>query len=489
MARVLDAPPAMFGKRPISLSLRTKGILAVSVVVALVVLTGLFVADKRQGLVRIVQEVETNQATQGMLGTVINQLARSMLGAPSAQAEAKWNRELRLSLERVREVMPALEQEVRDLEELVDIPRDRLAPAALAELRDREQQLISKLHDLLKSLQERSRALADDYRTSQRAISLAIITTHVTAVLGSLVAVFIFFTRIARDIKALQDRAVAIVDGYSGAPLPNTRRDEIGGLIDAVNRMQVDLRRSEQQQEITRQQRFHQEKMAAVGSMASAIGHEVSNPIAAISGVAQFMVEETRTDDSPKSKALHDFAAEILRQSQRITGILRQLGTLTTPPSPEPRLLDLNELVQSTCAFIRYDKRFRRVYFDLELDPGLPAVMAVADHMTQILMNLLINAADAMDHIVVEGAARIRVATRAVEGGVQVILRDNGRGMSAQVLAKAFEESFTTKPAGRGRGIGLFLCKKLIEEDGGRIVLDSTPEVGTTVTLFLPATR
>jgi signal transduction histidine kinase len=482
--RAADAP-LLSARREIRLSLRAKAVLAVSVVVAFVLVTGLYVANERQGLVRIVQEVESNHAMQGMVGTVVNRLAGSLVNARAAEPGSQAGRDLLTGLDRLREALPALDQEVVDLQALLDTPRDRLAPEALAELQDRERQLIGKMHEILDLLQKRSAELSTEYRDSQRAISVAIVTTHVAAVLGSLAAVLVFFTRIARDIKALQDRAAAIVDGYSGPPLAKRRHDEIGGLIDAVNRMQVDLRRHEQQQEVTRQQRFHQEKMAAVGSIASAIGHEVSNPIAAISGVAQFMVDETGADDSPKSKALHDFAAEILKQSQRITLILRQLGALTTPPSPEPKLLDLNELIQSTCAFIRYDKRFRRVYFDLELDAGLPAVTAVADHLTQILMNLLINAADAMDHIAAEGASRIRIATHLADGGIQVTIRDNGRGMDAAVLAKAFEESFTTKPAGKGRGIGLFLCKTLMEEAGGRIALESTPDVGTTATLFL----
>jgi signal transduction histidine kinase len=486
MATAIDSPRAAYGRREVHLSLRAKGVLAVSVVVACVLLTGLFVANERQGLVGIVQQIEADHAAQGMIGTVINRLGRSLTEGEAAVPGSPAARELKTGLERLREVFPAINQEVVDLEQLLDTPRERLAPEALAELRDRERQLIGKMHEFLNVLQKRSAQLAGKYRDSQRAISIAIVSTHVAAVLGSLAAVLIFFTRIARDIKALQDRAVAIVAGYSGAPLPNRRTDEIGGLIDAVNRMQVDLRRSEQQQEVTRQQRFHQEKMAAVGSIASAIGHEVSNPIAAICGMARFMMGKTRDGEAgPASRALHECAADILAQGERITHILRQLGTLTTPPSPVAKLLDLNALIRSTCSFICYDRRFREVEFEFDLHADLPAVNGIADHLTQILMNLLINAADALDHRADRG--RIRIATRRVEGGIEVELADNGRGMDAEVLARAFDESFTTKPAGKGRGIGLYLCKTLMEEAGGRIALRSVPDAGTTATLFLPS--
>jgi len=250
--------------------------------------------------------------------------------------------------------------------------------------------------------------------------------------------------------------------------------------------MQVDLRHWEQQLEVTRQQRFHQEKMAAVGSLASAIGHEVSNPIAAISGVAQFIADESADDDRPQGRQINEFARQILNQTERIAHIMRQMATLTAPHSPEPELLNLNALIRSTSGFIRYDKRFRSIEFEEALAPDLPAITAVADHVTQILMNLLINAADALERISDPGRQRIRIATRVVGDEVLLSVTDNGCGMTPDVLTKAFDESFTTKPAGRGRGIGLFVCKSLIEKSGGRIELSSTPGEGTTATIFIP---
>ena len=488
MATTLELPRPALRKGGLQLSLRTKGILAVTVLVACVVLTGLYVARQREGLVQIVQELEVNHAAQALMGEAMNALARSLSTSQSTDmaARARLDAALAPSLERLAMAFPALGQEIEDLARLVVRPAESLDARALAERHDRERQLIEKLHGILRGIQERNAGLASAYRDSQRTITAAIVTTHIVGVAGSIIAVIVFFTGIARDIQRLQDRASAIVAGYDGPPLPNRRSDEIGELIEAVNRMQVDLRHAEHSREVMRQQRFHQEKMAAVGSMASAIGHEVSNPIAAIAGVAQFMVDETRGEVADRSRRLHDFATEILRQAERITGILRQLGTLTTPPSPEPQLLDLNALVRSTCSFICYDKRFRGIRLDLDLDAALPAVNSVADHLTQVLMNLMINAADAMPGGASGQAPCIRVATRQVEGGVRVTLQDNGHGMTPAVLAKAFEESFTTKPAGRGRGIGLFLCKTLMEEAGGRIELASMPGTGTTATLFLP---
>jgi signal transduction histidine kinase len=226
--------------------------------------------------------------------------------------------------------------------------------------------------------------------------------------------------------------------------------------------------------------------MAAVGSMAAAIGHEVSNPIAAIAGVAQYLIDETRADDHRVSRLAHEFSVQILKQTERISLIMRQLASLTRPHSPRPELLDLNQLAQSTGSFISYDKRFRGIEFEYALDPELPAVTAVADHITQVLMNLLINAADAMESVPRDGQARIRVTTRRTGDTVRLEVADTGHGMAPEVLARAFEESFSTKPAGRGRGIGLYLCKTLIEQHHGRIELASRIGEGTTVSVFLP---
>jgi signal transduction histidine kinase len=226
--------------------------------------------------------------------------------------------------------------------------------------------------------------------------------------------------------------------------------------------------------------------MAAVGSMAAAIGHEVSNPIAAIAGVSQFLIDETRDDPHRISRLAHDLSGQILSQTERISLIMRQLANLTRPHSPEPELLDLNALARSTGSFIGYDKRFSGIRFDYELDHALPAITAVADHITQVLMNLLINAADAMEETPKDGSARIRVKTFVRGAKTVLTIADTGHGMSPEVMARAFEESFSTKPVGRGRGIGLFLCKTLIGQSGGRIEIDSTAGAGTEVRVFLP---
>lgn len=483
-----------------NLTLRTKGILALGVLILYIASISWVLAHARQQLYAIVQQMEANYAKQALLAPAFKTLAHSVvemqevMSLPSeAQSHALVYRKvadhmdaLRESLGPAQQLYPLLGPDIGNLEHAAASALRQPNAVHLAEVRNSEQKLVAKLHDLLTALQERSAELAQTYNNRQQYISVVAISANIIGAAASGVVILFFFTKLAKDIKRLQERAAAIVAGYSGEPLVKTRRDEIGGLIDAVNRMQVDLRHWEQQREITREQRVHQEKMAAVGSLAAAIGHEVSNPIAAIAGVTQVIIDETTHDNRKASRMFHDFAVEIRKQAERIALIMGQMSTLTTPASPEPELLDLNALIQTTCGFIRYDKRFRGIEFDLDLDRDLPAVTAIADHITQILMNLLINAADAMNQPADAARSRIRVATRLEGADIHLAIADTGHGMSPAVLAKAFQESFTTKPAGKGRGIGLFLCKMLIEQAGGSIGLVSAPGSGTVAHLYLP---
>jgi signal transduction histidine kinase len=485
----------------VNLSLRMKGLLALAVLVIYVAAAALYLTMQRRELYSLAQQAESHRALLVTLEPTFNALAHTLvrtqeiLTGPdfSAESTPRYSQialnltPLLQRLGRLRALDDEIAGHIDTLAYSVGLVRDVPSGRNLERVRDAEQRLIAHLHDNLSTLDHRTEALQAAYRAKQQFITLAALAASAFGALASAAVILIFFTRLADDIEGLRERAHAIVSGYSGPPMPNRRNDEVGALIEAVNRMQCDLRHSERQQEIHRQQRFHQEKMAAVGSMASVIGHEVSNPIAAIAGAAQYLVDETRSDATHRiSQLAQEFGTQIVRQTERISLILRQLATLTQAHSPGPELLDLNSLAQSTCSFIAFDKRFRGIEFDLELDRGLPAVMGVTDHLTQVLMNLLINAADALEDVPKDGAARIRVTTARIGNELRLEVADTGHGMAPEVLARAFEESFSTKPSGRGRGIGLYLCKTLIEKQGGRIELASIPADGTTASLYLP---
>ena len=355
--------------------------------------------------------------------------------------------------------------------------------ANAVELHTRQDELVRVLSAAQEQLRERREMLVANDRRQQERITVITVSLGLAGFLAFGAATALFFTRLARDIKELQARSMAIVTEGHAEPLLITRHDEVGGLMQAVNRMQRELRQRDRELEISRQRRFHQEKMAAVGSLAVAIAHEINNPIAAISGIAQSMAQQKTACGCLVADGCQPEL--IVRHSERIASITRQVAQLTRPHPGAPELVNLNDVVRSACDFIIYDKRFRRIEVSLDLDRDLPAVEIVVDHITQILLNLLINSADALEGVSDRRGA-VRVATYVHGDRVSIAVSDNGCGMEKAVLAQAFDESFTTKPPGRGQGVGLFLCKHLIEEGGGNISLESAVGRGTTVSLTLP---
>jgi signal transduction histidine kinase len=255
--------------------------------------------------------------------------------------------------------------------------------------------------------------------------------------------------------------------------------------MDAINRMQRELRERETRLEMSRQQQLHKEKMAAVGSLASAIAHEINNPIMAIAGVAQAIAEPGPRDPDDSDDNDSRRAELILEHTRRIAQITRQISEFSLPQSAEPQLVDLNGLIRNTCNFIRFDKRFRRIDIKLDLDNQLPAIHAVADHMTQVVINLLVNAADALEAII-DRRPELRVATCRRGERVEIAVVDNGVGMDGETLRHACDEFFTTKARGKGSGLGLFLCKTLVEQDRGDLSIKSEPGIGTQVIISFP---
>ena len=265
-----------------------------------------------------------------------------------------------------------------------------------------------------------------------------------------------------------------------------TRHDELGLLMEAINRMQFELRQHEMQMELVRQQRFYKEKMVAVGSLAAVVAHEINNPLSAIVGAARLMSELRNTDGNDADQYIQQ-AEVILAQAKRVMNITRQISEFSMPQSaaPEAELLDLNNLIRSTAKFISFDRRFSSIDMVLNLDQQLPAVYGVGDHLTQVVMNLLINAADAAEGRT-DPKPRIVISTSHSDKNVVLTVTDNGTGMDKLTLNRVFEEYFTTKPVGKGSGIGMAVSKSLIESGGGAINIESELGIGTTVTIQLP---
>jgi PAS domain S-box-containing protein len=240
---------------------------------------------------------------------------------------------------------------------------------------------------------------------------------------------------------------------------------------------------AQQELDASRQQYFHQDKMVAIGQLAAGILHEVGNPIAAIAGAAaefkQTFGGVGKDDNVNRNIELID------EQITRLGKITLEIADFASPKPRERELLDLNELLRSTARLLTYDKRFSSIWVDLELDKNLPAIVGVADQLTQVFMNLLLNAMDACS--AKESGANCLVLKTKFDGDrVQVCVQDFGTGMSKQTLEHVMEMFYTTKPVGMGSGLGLSLCDTIVRAHGGSLNIESELGKGSQVYVNFP---
>ncbi len=221
------------------------------------------------------------------------------------------------------------------------------------------------------------------------------------------------------------------------------------------------------------------EKLAALGTLAAGLAHELNNPIGIMSSRIQVMLLE---GDALPAEVREDL--EVLhRQTQRVARITQGLLTFARQSSGEREPVDLNHIVRETLLLAENQIVKSGVGVVVDLAPDLPAVLGDGDTLQQVMLNLITNARDAVD-----SGGEIRIITRARgadRSGVEVTVADTGRGIAPEDLARIFDPFFTTKPT--GTGLGLSLTHGIVREHGGTIDVESTPGRGTRFVLAFPA--
>jgi PAS domain S-box-containing protein len=226
------------------------------------------------------------------------------------------------------------------------------------------------------------------------------------------------------------------------------------------------------------------ERLAAAGTFASGVAHEVNNPLASISSLVQAIVPDEK--DQERRAVLHT----ILAQITRISRTLKDLVDFARPAPGEPAALDLNNLVSETLRLVAYNRRLTPIRMEPSLAATLLPAFADSNGIQQVLLNLLFNAADAIpngDGVIKIVTQNQRMAQPDVPPRVIMKVSDNGVGIPPENLERVFDPFFTTKPAGAGAGLGLSLCQRIILNNQGTIKVESKVGKGTTVTICLPA--
>jgi signal transduction histidine kinase len=300
-----------------------------------------------------------------------------------------------------------------------------------------------------------------------------------------------FLKAISRDLKTLENQTAAVVKRERlPADLPNgglpQRGDEVGKLAEALGRMSVELEERERQSEIEREKYIHQEKTAAIATLAAGIVHEIGNPVTAIAE----LVRDMRDNDASGALDYEEMRTScdaVLQNLERIVAIVRDVSDFSSSPSRERELLDLNQLIRTTYRLMRYDKRLLKVGCALELDRELPPLEGNEEQLIQLIMSMLVNAADAVEGIT-SRVPVITISTHAESDCLHLVIRDNGSGMDEEAQKHIFDAFYSTKSVDRGTGLGLTLCQSIVTEHGGTIEIESQAALGTAVHIYLPRT-
>jgi signal transduction histidine kinase len=315
------------------------------------------------------------------------------------------------------------------------------------------------------------------WRDPERHLILLVAGAGAVAICGALLVVLTY--TVQRPMVELQQKISQVGSGdLSTAVSFSQRNDEIGDLGRNFNHMVEQLRESREEIEhLHRTQMSRAEHLATLGELATGLAHEIRNPLAGIAGVIEIIGRDLPST-SPARLVVKDVRQEINRINQIVTDLLQT----ARPHPPKVRKSDLNTTVEHAVMLGRQQALTKSIEIKLQKDPSLPEIEHDSDQIHQVMLNLLLNALQAIDH---EGKISVSVKAR---GNVALVeVADNGRGIAPEQLPHIFRPFFTTK--GDGTGLGLSLARRIVEDHQGRIDVVSAVAKGTTFTVVLPLHR
>jgi two-component system, NtrC family, sensor kinase len=306
-------------------------------------------------------------------------------------------------------------------------------------------------------------------------------------------------------LQDLSTGATRLSAGDLDRDIPVRSADEFGRLAESFNLMQEGLRRSRQEskewvqtleqkvQERTRELRIAEagiiqgEKLAAVGQLAAGIAHELNNPL---TGVLTFthLLRQKMPDGSPDAEDLD----LVIRETKRCAAIIRRLLDFAREKASDNTPADLNQVILDTVRFVERSAAIRQIEIVADLDPSIPHLAIDGDLMKQVLMNMLVNAEQAIGE-----QGTITVRSLFLPGGesegegagrVEIKVADTGCGIPEDHLQRVFDPFFTSKEVGKGTGLGLSVSYGIVKAYGGEITVASTVGEGSTFRILLPLT-
>jgi two-component system, NtrC family, sensor kinase len=314
--------------------------------------------------------------------------------------------------------------------------------------------------------------------------------------LALLTFAYIAMTRlIVRPLDAISNAARRVAAGARAFEVPSAGPAELRGLGQSLSEMTEKLRADEQsmRDQIDELERRAQklreaqdrlvrtERLASVGRLSAGLAHEIGNPIAALLGLEDLLLQGGLSAEEEK-----DFLKRIKTETERIHRVLRDLLDFARPAAAahggNDKPGDIVEAIADVVALVRPQRSFRQVDLRVETEPNLPRVTLGNEPLMQVLLNLLLNAADAT-----AGKGMVTLSARRSHTGVRLAIEDSGPGIDPAVRERLFEPFVTTKEVGKGTGLGLAVCRGLVESARGTIQLDESYEGGARFVVELPS--
>lgn len=298
--------------------------------------------------------------------------------------------------------------------------------------------------------------------------------------LGAAALLSLFWShRLTRPIEQLSEATRMVGQGRFEIEMKNDSGDEIGALAGSFNRMAGELKSRETALKDLYGQLVQSEKMAAFGSLGAGLAHEVKNPLAGILGITQLSLRGVESGHT-----LEKNLKIIEKETKRCKTIIENLLKFARQEKVEFGEVEIPQVVADAFAIVDHQLGINSIRVEQEIAEGIPNCRGNSNQLQQVLMNLMINAQQAMAGA--PGSVKLS-AKKSERGGIELRVSDTGPGIPPQIRNKIFDPFFTTKPAGQGTGLGLSVTYGIVKDHGGDIRLESAEGEGATFIITLPA--
>ena len=321
--------------------------------------------------------------------------------------------------------------------------------------------------------------LEEKYLDIRQGAILTFLGITIAAALVALTVSYFISQRILIPIFELVKASKAVAGGNLDATVDVNTNDELEYLADSFNNMAMALKKRDAQlKEFATQKIMESEKLALIGQLAANVAHELNNPLQGIVTYSHLILETTENDDPSKASI-----EKIVGQATRCRDIIRGLLDFSRQRKPDMTLSNLNSVVEQCLSFVEDQAMFHNIEITKRFEEDLPLIVIDPSQIERVIMNMIINAAEAMD----EGGELI-VSTQYDPSTdfIELEFKDTGQGIHKEDIEKIFDPFFTTKEVGHGTGLGLAISYGIVKSHFGTITVESKVGEGTTFLVRLP---